>query len=184
MNDRQIVELYLARNEQAISETSEKYGKYCHYIAYRILGDDGYADEVVNDTYLKTWDSIPPNEPDPLKPYVGAISSRLALDRYDYLKAEKRGANEMTLVYEELEECISLHNGSFADDIALRDAVNGFLAGLSKKKRAIFLRRYWYASSISEIAYDYSMSENSVRTTLSRTRRKFREYLEKGGIRI
>ena len=184
MNDRQIVELYLARDERAISETSVKYGKYCHYIAYRILGDDGYAEEVVNDTYLKTWNSIPPSEPDPLGPYVGKISSNLALSRYDSLHAQKRGGKEMPLVYEELEECIPGNGDSTADDIALRDALNSFLGTLSKNKRIVFLRRYWYACSVSEIASDLSMTENGVRTTLMRIRKKLKEYLEKEGIGV
>lgn len=184
MNDKQIVGLYLARNEQAISETDAKYGRYCHYIAYRILSDDGYADEVVNDTYMKTWNSIPPNEPDPLGPYVGKISSNLALDRYDALHAEKRGGDEMPLICEELEECVPGKDDNAADAIALRDALNSFLGKLSKSKRTVFLRRYWYACSVSEIASDLSMSESGVRTTLMRIRGKLKEYLEKEGIEV
>ena len=182
MNDRQIVELYFVRDEKAISETAVKYGRYCHYIANSILGDENYADEVVNDTYLKTWNSIPPNEPDPLKPYVGTISRNLALNRYTEMSAEKRGGSDMPFVYEELEECIPGNTVNIEENTALRDALNKFLATLPKRKRVVFVRRYWYASSISEIASDYSMTEAGVRMTLSRTRKNLKEFLEKEGI--
>ena len=83
MEDKQIVDLYFERSESAISETDKKYGRYCHYIAYRILENDEDAKEIVNDTYLKAWNTIPPNRPDPLKPYVGMLSRQLSLDRHE-----------------------------------------------------------------------------------------------------
>ena len=89
MEDKEIVDLYWERSENAITETDKKYGRYCHYIAYQILSDDMDAEEIVNDTYLKTWNTVPPNRPDPLKGYVGKISNRLALDRYNSKKAAK-----------------------------------------------------------------------------------------------
>ena len=83
MEDVKILELYYQRNEQAIEETDQKYGRYCHYIAYQILTDDLTAEEVVNDTYLRVWNSVPPQYPNPLKPYVGTISRRISLDRVE-----------------------------------------------------------------------------------------------------
>jgi RNA polymerase sigma-70 factor (ECF subfamily) len=101
MEDKQILDLYFERSESAISETDRKYGRYCHYIANRILENDEDAKEIVNDTYLKAWNTIPPNRPDPLKPYVGMLSRQLSLDRYDKYHAQKRGG-QVTLVLDEL----------------------------------------------------------------------------------
>ena len=122
MEDRQIVDLYLKRSEEAISETDKKYGRYCHYIAYRILENDEDAKEVVNDTYLKTWNTIPPNRPDRLKPYVGMISRQLALNVYNARQTEKRGGG-ISLAILELEECIPSSAGDIADSAALSDAL-------------------------------------------------------------
>ncbi len=105
MEDNQIVDLYWARSESAISETEKKYGRYCHYIAYQILSSDEDAREVVNDTYLKIWNTILPRRPDPLKPYIGTISRQLALNRYEAQHTQKRGG-QVSLVLDELSECI------------------------------------------------------------------------------
>ncbi len=185
MEDRQIVDLYLKRSEDAISETEKKYGRYCHYIAYRILENDEDAKEVVNDTYLKTWNTIPPNRPDRLKPYVGMISRQLSLDRYEAGRAQKRGGQTAS-VLEELAECIP--DGDSREDIgesvALRDALNKFVSSLPDETQRVFIRRYWYTSSISEIARDYSMKEGNVAVLLLRTRKKLKKYLTKEGFEI
>ena len=180
MEDKQIVELYWARSETAISETERKYGRYCHYIAYRILSDDEEAREVVNDTYLRTWNTIPTQRPDPLKPYVGAISRRLALDAYRKKHAAKRGGC-MVLLLDELSECIpdSASAEDIGERVALSDALSKFLSALPKRTRSIFVRRYFYASSIAEIAEDYSMKASSVTMLLLRARRKLKQFLGK-----
>ena len=179
MEDNQIVDLYWERSEAAITETDKKYGRYCHYIAYQILSDDSDAEEIVNDTYLKTWNTVPPNRPDPLKAYVGMISNQLALNRYDEKTAQKRGGGHMPLIYHELDECIADVDES--EDIALRDALNRFIWSLPKKTRNIFVRRYWYASSMAEIAQDYGMKENAVAMLMFRTRQKLKEFLKEEG---
>ena len=182
MEDRQIVDLYLKRSEEAISETDKKYGRYCHYIAYRILENDEDAKEVVNDTYLKTWNTIPPNRPDRLKPYVGMISRQLSLDRYEEYHAQKR-SGQVSLVLEELAECIP-DNDSGADigeSVALRDALGRFVRSLPDKTQSIFLQRYWYSCSMAEIAEGYGMRENSVTVLLHRTRKKLKAHLQKEG---
>ena len=183
MEDNQIVDLYWARSEAAITETDKKYGRYCHYIAYQILCDDGDAEEIVNDTYLKTWNTVPPNRPDPLKAYVGMISNQLALNRYDEKTAEKRGGGKMPLIYHELDECSADDDESadIGESLALRDALNRFIWSLPKKTRNIFVRRYWYASSLSEIAEDYGMKENAVSMLMFRTRQKLKDFLRKEG---
>ncbi len=183
MEDKQIVDLYWARSEDAITETDKKYGRYCHYIAYQILSDNEDAEEIVNDTYLKTWNTIPPNRPDPLKGYVGMISNQLALDRYDEKTAKKRGGGQMPMVLHELSECIP--DGDEGTDIgksvALRDALNRFLKSLPQKTRTIFVRRYWYVTSIAEIAEEFGMKESAVAMLMLRTRLKLKEFLGKEG---
>lgn len=186
MEDRQIIELYWERSELAIAETERKYGRYCHYIAYQILFDEEDAKEIVNDTYLKAWSTIPPNRPDSLKAYLGVISSRLALNRYEGQTAKKRGGGQLPLVLEELSECVSgkEDGAAFADRIALQDALNRFLYTLPRKTRNIFVRRYWYVSTINEIAAEYGMKESAVTVQLLRTRKKLKEFLKKEGFDV
>lgn len=182
MEDKQIVDLYWARSEDAVAETQKKYGRYCHYIAYQILYSDEDAKEVVNDVYLKTWNTIPPQRPDTLKPYVGMISRQLALDAYEAQHTQKRGG-QVPLVLDELSECIPDHadGAEIGESLALRDALNRFVRSLSDRTQNIFVRRYWYASSITEIAEEYSMKESSVTVLLLRTRKKLKDFLDKEG---
>lgn len=185
MEDKQIVELYWARSETAIAETEKKYGRYCHYIAYQILYNDEDAKEVVNDTYLKTWNTIPPQRPDSLRPYVGMISRQLALDVYKEQHAQKRGG-QVSLVLDELSECIP-DNDSGADigeSVALSDALSRFIWTLPQRTRNIFVRRYFYISTIAEIAKDFSMKESNVTMHLLRTRKKLEQFLKKEGFDI
>ena len=182
MEDQQIVDLYFARSESAITETDRKYGRYCHSIAYNILEDHEDAKEIVNDTYLKAWNTIPPNRPDPLKPYVGMISRHLSLDRYEEYHTQKRGG-QVPLVLEELAECIPDNDSreDIGESVALKDALAKFIRSLPDKTQRIFLRRYWYASSVAEIAEEFGMRENSVNVLLHRTRKKLKDHLQKEG---
>ena len=182
MEDQQIVDLYFSRSESAITETDRKYGRYCHSIAYNILEDHEDAKEIVNDTYLKAWNTIPPNRPDPLKPYVGMISRHLSLDRYEEYHTQKRGG-QVPLVLEELAECIPDNDSreDIGESVALKDALAKFIRSLPDKTQMIFLRRYWYASSVAEIAEEYGMRENSVNVLLLRTRKKLKDHLQKEG---
>ena len=183
MEDQQILDLYFARSESAITETDRKYGRYCHSIAYNILEDHEDAKEIVNDTYLKAWNTIPPNRPDPLKPYVGMISRHLSLDRYEEYHTQKRGG-QVPLVLEELAECIPDNDSreDIGESVALKDALAKFIRSLPDKTQRIFLRRYWYASSVAEIAEEYGMRENSVNVLLHRTRKKLKDHLQKEGL--
>ena len=183
MEDNKIVDLYWERSEAAVLETQRKYGRYCHYIAYNILYSDEDAEECVNDTYIKAWNAMPPHKPERLSAFLGKITRNTALDHYSYLSAKKRSGNT-ALVLDELAECIPdpKSETSLSDEIALKNAINGFLESLPKQTRIIFMRRYWYLSPIKEIAHDYSLTESSVKVTLHRTRNKFKEYLEKEGI--
>lgn len=185
MDDKRIVELYFERSEKAIEETQIKYGRYCYSIAYNILFSNEDSEECVNDTYLRAWNSMPPQKPSKLSSFLGRITRNLALDRYDYNHAQKRSQN-LEIALEEIGEAVpeSDRLDSLLGEIALKDSINSFLASLPKKTRQIFMRRYWYLSEIKDIANDFSMSETSVRVTLSRTRVKLKAHLEKEGITL
>ena len=180
MDDAKIIALYEARDEKAIAETQQKYGGYCRYIAERILVSREDAEECVNDAYHKAWNTIPPQKPESLASYIGMLTRQLSLNRYKENHRQKRGAGEVPLVLDELQECIA-DRGDMpsADDITLRDAMNAFLAGLPQRTRMVFMRRYWYADEVTTIAADYGMSEGHVNVLLYRTRKKLKEYLEK-----
>lgn len=184
MDDKQIVALYWDRSETAISETEKKYGRYCRSIACNILYSELDAEECVNDTYHKAWETMPPKQPELLSAYLGKITRSLAINRLAYLHAEKRSPG-MEVILAEAEAFIPDPTGNDAsDEIHLRDAINSFVASLSQEARIVFIRRYWYMSSVKDIARDYSMTESKVKVMLMRTRNRFREHLERDGISI
>lgn len=185
MEDREIKELFRKRSEAALSETEKKYGRYCLYIAERILGSAADAEEIVNDAYLKAWNTIPPQDPESLKSYLGMLCRQLALDRYERDHAAKRGG-QTALVLDELEEVLPDENGGSdpAESAALTAAMDAFLASLPDRTRKVFLRRYWYAAPISEIAAEYGMRESGVTVLLLRTRKKLKDFLEKEGFSL
>ena len=180
MEDKQIVELYLARSEAAIAETEKKYGRYCRYIAYQILYSDEDANEVANDTYLKAWNTIPPQNPDPLKSYLGMISRQLALNAYEKQHSKKRGG-QVPLVLDELAECVADNRADIGGSIELSEALSRFLKALPRRTRSVFVRRYFYVSTVAEIAGDFRMKESNVSMLLLRTRRKLEQFLKKEG---
>ena len=184
MDDKQIIDLYWDRSEQAIAETDLKYGKFCHRIAFNILADFHDSEECVSDTYLKVWSVIPPKRPVKLPAFLGKITRNLALNRYDKNTAAKRGGGEVPAVLDELVECIADTQSveQVVDNRILTEKLNTFLEGLSPEARKIFLRRYWEACSIGEIAQIYGISESKVKVSLFRTRGKLRTFLEQEGI--
>ncbi len=186
MEDSKIIELYMDRSEQAISETSKKYGRYCHYIAYSILQNEADSEECVNDTYLRAWNSIPPKYPNRLQTFLGKITRNLSLNKWEKLSAEKRGAGQIPLILDELTECIPTEENTAQTvaNMVVRDALNRFLEDLPAGTRKIFVRRYWYMSSIKEIADEYGLSQSKVTVTLFRTRGKLKTVLEKEGITL
>ena len=180
MEDKKIIELYFARNEQAIAETDRKYGAYCRAIAYRILEDRLDSEEVANDTYLRLWNTIPPQKPDPLKSYAGRISRNLALDVYDAKHAGKRTG--VTLALEELAECLPTRDGEeIGESAALSDSISRFILSLSEREKIIFVRRYFYCESTANIARRFELKEPNVLVILSRTRKALKKALQKGG---
>ncbi len=184
MEDKQIIELYWNRLETAIEETSRKYSRFCFYIANHILGNKEDSDECVNDTYLHIWNAIPPHRPISLKAFIGKITRNLALHKWENYNAKKRGEGAVPMVLEELHECVSGRNDTedIVDQLVLTDALNVFLGDLNLQHRKLFMERYFYFSSIKEIASKYNMSESNVKMTLSRLRQKLKELLEKEGI--
>ena len=184
MDDRTLIELYNQRNEAAISETQIKYGRYCFSIAHAILNSDEDSEECVNDTYLKVWNSIPPHAPTRFSAFIGKITRNTAIDRYMQKRAQKRHAG-VELALDELSECLpSDTDGNMTEELILKRAIDSFLESLPKRTRVIFMRRYWYMSSIKEIADGLSLSESNVKVILMRTRERFREHLENEGIII
>ncbi len=184
MEDIEIIDLYWSRDESAITQTDIKYGHFCRYIIYEILKNHEDCEEVTNDTYLKTWNTIPPTRPQTLKGYLALLCRQLSFDRYKANKTQKRGAGEITVALDEISEIISDQGSDICEDFALRDALDRFLWSLPKKTRIIFVRRYFYMSPISSIADSLSMKEAAVGMLLHRTRIKLREYLEKEGFAL
>lgn len=186
MEDSKIVQLYWDRNEQAIPATSEKYGSYCASIAKNILGSEDDAEECVNDTYWNAWNSMPPHRPGMLSTFLGKITRNLSLNRYRHNTAGKRGGGEAVLVLDELTEIVS-DTDSVEQEIDRRElvsAIDAFLGTLSAEKRGVFVRRYWYFDSVSEIASRSGMTENNVSVTLNRIRLKLRNYLLERGFEL
>ncbi len=186
MEDGQIIDLFLARDEAAIQRAAEKYGLRLRGLALHIVQEARTAEECENDAYLAAWNAIPPHEPrDYLYAFLARIVRNLALNRCRDRERLKRG----TFVAElsrEMEECIPAPDDleSRLDDMVLQETLNGFLGTLGEEKRNIFLRRYWYLDSVAEIAKRFGVSRSKVKTTLFRVRNQLREYLEKEGYTI
>lgn len=183
MDDKQIVDLYFARKEQAIRETAKKYGKYCFAIARNILQNSSDAEETVNDTYMGAWNSIPPHRPAMLSTYLGKITRRLALKRWTANRTQKRGGSEIVLALEELAGCIpsDFDVESRINEDELTQILNDFVRNLPNPESHIFLCRYWYLDSIEAIARRFDFSQSKVKSMLSRTRKKLYAHLQKEG---
>lgn len=180
MEDSMIIALYNARDESAILESDQKYGKFCFTIAENILHDRSDAEECLNDTWLRAWDAIPPAFPKVLRAFFGRITRNLAFDRYRRRNSEKRGG-ELTVALDELGECIadsSTVERAFEARV-LGESINRFLEGLSERDRNVFLCRYYYTYSIADISKQFGMKENYLRNLLSRMRVKLKDHLGK-----
>ena len=177
LSDTAIVELYFARDEQAIAETDAKYGKVCMQVSMNIVESRPDAEECVNDGYLKTWHAIPPARPNSLCAFVCRIVRNLSLNRLRELKAAKRG-RDVTLSLEELEECIPL-DLSHADKLAT--LLSDFMETQEELDRKLFMGRYWHAIPVKELARQWDMTPNAVSLRLLRTRERLRTFLAEGG---
>lgn len=179
MDDAKIIQLYWDRKEQAISVTADKYGNYCTAIARNILGNREDAEECVNDTYLRAWNAMPPHRPSILSAFLGKITRNLSIKRYRYNTADKRGGGQTMAVLEEIAELVSDTDGveREIDRRELVRAMDDFLDSLPDKQKNLFVCRYWYFDSISDLANRFGMTENHVSVTLNRLRRKLHTYL-------
>lgn len=183
MEDIEIIDLYFARDEQAIQETDRKYGAYCFSLASAILPDRQDAEEAVSDTYWKAWGSIPPHRPAVLRLFLAKITRNISFSRWRKLTAEKRGRGEMALVLEELSSCIAAP-GDVDDGLKAKElsaAVRSFLNTIPPREQDIFLRRYFFVEESHVIADRYGMKPAAVLRSLSRTRAKLKAYLNKEG---
>ena len=183
MDDRDIIKLYLDRDEEAIAETRRKYSRYCHYIALRITGSEQDAEETVNDACLKAWNTIPPRRPTVLAAFLGKITRHIAIDRWRERSASKRGGGEITLALEELENCVA-GTQNVETELERKEIIRAyvkFLDTLPITERRVFLCRYYYVESIETIANKFGFSQSKVKTMLHRTRTKLRRQLAKEG---
>ena len=186
MDDQKIIELYWTRSEDALLATEEKYGKYCYSIAYRILNDHEDAMECVNDTYLRAWNSMPPERPDNLAAFLRKIARNLSLDRYKRDRTEKRGGEQTELALEELEMCITSGQDPLEsmEMQELAGLINSFLFEQPERNRNIFLRRYWMLEPVKDIAGFYGESESKIKSILFRMRKKLAKLLEEEGFHL
>lgn len=184
MKDEQIVDLFLARDEFGISETKSKYGMHLKNIANAIVKDEETAKECENDTYLKTWELIPPNEP---RTYFFSFIAKIVRNlAFDYLRKENAIKRSGLLVEltSELEECLSAPGTMVEEKVSeqeLGKVISNFLRTLPEQQRKLFVRRYWYGISIQQLAKEFAFSESKVKSKLFRIRNKMREYLRKEG---
>lgn len=179
MDDKQIIRLFFERSEQAITELSQKYGDLCMKIARRILNDHQDAEECVNDAYLGAWNSIPPQSPDLLRAYICRIVRNRSLKKLRANTAIKRGS-QFEVSLSELEDCIP--DNSMDEQLSISELsaqINAFLAALPKDDRLMFVKRYWFSESISELADAFGITENNVSVRLSRIRGKLHQYLNR-----
>ena len=183
MEDSRIVALYWQRDPDAIKETENKYGAYCFSIADNILHSKEDAEECVNDTWLRTWDTIPPQRPNKLQMFLAKITRNLSFNRYKARTAEKRGSGEISLVLDELAECVAgdptVEQAYAAKE--LLECIRLFVRALPERDGNVFVRRYFFTESVSEIAKKYALTENHIMVILSRTRKKLKTHLKKEG---
>lgn len=184
MEDRVIIDLYWAREERALEETERKYGGYCRSIARNILKNPDDTEECVNDTYWRAWNAMPPKRPSVLSVFLGTITRRLALNRYESGKSKKRGGGQLPLALEELDRCVPAQGSveQAVEAAELGRVLDRFLRSLPERDRCIFVRRYWYIDPLQDIAQRYRMTESGVKSNLFRTRQKLRTLLEKEGL--
>lgn len=186
MEDDKIIELYWARNEDALRETDEKYGAYLETVAYHILYSHEDCEECVNDTYLRAWNAMPPHRPDMLRVFLAKITRECSIDKYRRKSAKKRRATEYDCSMEELADCVSggVTPENALEEKRLTEAINTFLREQSSDDRRMFLCRYYFFDSVRDVAQFFACTESRVKSVLHRMRKNLRAYLEKEGFEL
>ena len=183
MEDKELIDLFFARKESAVTELKAKYEKSLNYIATHLVNYED-AEECVNDTYMSAWNSIPPNRPENLKAWLLRVCRNHALDKIAYQKAEKRTASFVE-IDDELSECIADPNApEVGDDCELGELMNIFLDKQKKSRRIMFVQRYFYGLSVAEIAEKTGLKESNIKTSLHRMREELRSFLNTEGIKV
>ena len=181
MEDEKIIGLFIARSEDAVSETQLKYSRYCGSIAANILGSREDAEEAVNDTWLAAWNAIPPHIPERLQSFLGRLTRNISMNKLRSENAQKRGSGEVKVVFDEVSEWLS--SGQDVEDVVdesiITDSVNEFLGSISDTERNVFVRRYVYFQPVAEIAQAHGFSVSKVKSMLLRLRNRLRKKLEK-----
>ncbi len=185
MDDKEIIDLYFARNETAVSETAGKYGRMLKSIAYSILKNTSDSEECENDTYFAAWNKIPPHIPKVLAAFLGRIIRNIAINKYEYYTADKRN-REFEIALDEIGDILSADNAPNTEyeSSEISDCISDYLHSKSYIKRVVFVRRYWYCDTINKIASDYGFSESKVKSMLMRMRNELKIYFERKGIRL
>ncbi len=182
MNDSKIIDLFLARREQAIQEAQREYGKLCLRVAENMLGSPQDAEECVSDAMLAAWNQIPPDQPAHLSAYLCKITKNLALKRLEYDGAQKRDSRR-SLSLDELADVVSGRDdvGEALEAKELGDAITRFLRGQPERDRLLFIRRYWYFDDLSVLAKQTGLPEKKISGILFRVRRRLKAWLKKEG---
>lgn len=185
MEDSAIIDLYWNRDQRAISETAGKYGPFLLRLVWNILRSRSDAEECVNDTYLRAWNAIPPARPAAFRAWLGRIARNLSLDRWKAARTQRRG-DGMEVLLGELTECVPAPRGveQHLEDQEIASLISGFLRRLPAESRRFFLRRYWYGQELADIAEEQGCGVGKVKSSLFRTRKALRAYLEKEGIEL
>lgn len=182
MEDSQIISLFFQRDEAAIAETEKKYGTFCYNIALNILSINADAEECVNDTYLRAWNSIPPQHPDRLGAWLGRVVRNIAINLWHKNHRQKRYAG-MEKLLNELEDCIPspITVEHKIEEEELTQFLNAWLASLSDEDRILFVRRYWNGETVNELAAEYRISPGNMAKRMYRLRQSLKQILEKEG---
>ena len=181
MDDGRITDLFLQRDEEALTQVERAYGTYLLSISRRILRSEEDARECVNDCLLEAWNSIPPHRPESLPNFLGRIARRRAIDKLRKENALKRGGGEADACFEELEEsCAALDDpAGQVEQAHLAEAVRTFVRGMKQPDRDLFVRRYWFMDTVAELAARWQMTTGQVTMRLARSRKKLAAYLKK-----
>jgi len=185
VDDKQIIELYFERNEQAIKETETKYGAFCHRIAMNILGIHEDAEECVNDTYYSVWKQIPPTVPEVFKVYLGRITRNLSISRFRAMRAKKRYSS-MEIMLSELNDCVpsSSNVEQTIEVMQLSDYISEWLDSLPEEDCALFVRRYWFGDEVQELAKKCGITAAKMAQRMLRLRKSLKAALEQKGVAL